>query len=148
MWSGSRPAFRARRTRERAVAACTGRVPPTPTIHHQLRRCLAEQSSSRSRAHGAARISRISTVIIPGSPALLVIALVQEAEDCPVGKREAVEPERSEGWRGPFRACTAGALLLSVRLPSSKVQESQFLTIFFIDPPGTRPGREAHTTPA
>src|SRR5712691_4703013 len=64
MRSGSRPAFRARRTRERAVAACTGRVPPTPTIHHQLRRCLAEQNSSWSRAHGAARISRISAVII------------------------------------------------------------------------------------
>src|SRR5712692_3267844 len=64
MRSGSRPAFRARRTRERAVAVCTGRVPPIPTIHHQLRRCLAEQNSSRSRAHGAARISRISAVII------------------------------------------------------------------------------------
>jgi RHS repeat-associated protein len=46
------------------VAACTGRVPPTPTIHHQLRRCLAEQNSSRSWAHEAARISRISTVRI------------------------------------------------------------------------------------
>src|SRR6266536_2191689 len=94
MRSGSRPAFRARRTSERTAATCTGRVPPALTIYRQLDRYPDGLNTPQRGAHGAARISRISAVIIPRSYNSRTFYLL--ADRLPV--RSATRHQPREGW--------------------------------------------------